>query len=201
MATMTCVSSHLRASPRRWLRPRWAWALSVILGATVLVGPSSSAASAPDSFDRYGIAFEHPSGWSVTTRPLSNGLNPIYRFAVSSVPVRRTSADQGPCLPGIARQLPPDAVLAYLREGLGRHRVQALPQMSKRPRSFRLPTQSDGSLCGFTRGLWLPFKAKRRAFYLGVYVGPQATVSTRRALKRLLNGMRIDPREVAGTRF
>lgn len=170
---------------------------ALIVGAAVRVASASSRANGFERFNRYGIAFKYPSGWFVTTRPLSNGFKPDYRFAVSTVAVRRTRADVGPCTPGIARQLPPEAVLAYLREedpGLGRRR--SLRRMPERPRSFRLPTPTDDSLCGFQRGsgVWFPFKDGGRAFYLGIYVGPQAALPTRRALKRLLDGMRIDPR-------
>jgi hypothetical protein len=169
-----------------------AWGVSLIVVATVLVGVSSSAASERKRFDRYGIAFEYPSGWSATTRPLSNGTNPVYRFAVSSVPVRRTREDVGPCLPGIARQIPADAVLAYLREAVGSDRARSLPRMPRRPRSFRLPARADSYLCGFERGTgWIPFKQAGRAFYLGLYVGARASAPTRRALARLLDGMRI----------
>jgi hypothetical protein len=146
-------------------------------------------------FHRYGIAFEYPGSWSVTTRPITSAENPVYRFTVSSVPVRRTRADRGPCAPGIAKQLPPDGVLAYLREQLGRCYVAtSLPQMALRPRSFPLPSASSAfSVCGFGRtGIWFPFKAKGRAFYLAVYVGPKATAATRRALYRMLDGMRFD---------
>lgn len=145
-------------------------------------------------FDRYGIRFHYPESWFATTQPLSNGTNPAYRFAVSTVPVRRTRADEGPCLPGVANQLPAAAVLAFLREALGYDRTRSLPRMPRRPRSFRLPNRSDSSLCGFKRGsLWLPFKDRGRAFYLGIYVGPETTAATRRALQRLLDGMRLDP--------
>jgi hypothetical protein len=69
-------------------------------------------------FDRNGIAFEYPRAWSVTSAPLSNAVDPKYLFTVSSGPVRRTAKDYGPCLPGVAKQLPADAVLAYLREAI-----------------------------------------------------------------------------------
>jgi hypothetical protein len=174
-------------------------AISLTLGVGVLaaglVASPSSTGSELARFGRYGIAFEYPSRWFVTTRPLSNAGNPAYRFAVSSVPVRRTRVDVGPCLPGIARQLPKGAVLAFLREALGSDRTRSLPRMRQRPRSFRLPTRRDASLCGLGFGSrWIPFKESGRAFYLGIYVGPRATAQARRALKRLLDGMRIDPR-------
>lgn len=55
-----------------------------------------------------------------------------------------------------------------------------------------MPTGADDSLCGFgTGGRWIPFEESGRAFYLGVYVGPEATAETRLALRRLLDGMRI----------
>jgi hypothetical protein len=174
-------------------------AISLTLGVGVLaaglVASPSSTGNELARFDRYGIAFEYPNGWFVTSRPLSNAGNPVYRFAVSSVRVRRTRADVGPCLPGIKRQLPKDAVLAYLREALGSDRARSLRRMRKRPPSFRLPTRTEGFLCGLGLGSrWIPFKDSGRAFYLGMYVGPRATAQARRALKRLLDGMRIDPR-------
>jgi hypothetical protein len=146
-------------------------------------------------FHGYGITFEYPESWFVTTRPISHAVNPAYRFTVSTVPVRRTRADSGPCTPGIAKQLPPEGVLAYLREGLGPlDRDRALPRMPTRPRSFPLPDASSTALCGWSRrGLWIPFKTKGRAFYLGVYVGPKATATARHALRRMLDGMRFDP--------
>lgn len=152
-------------------------------------------------FHRYGIAFEYPESWFVTTRPISSAVNPAYRFTVSTVPVRRTRADTGPCTPGIAKQLPPNGVLAYLREVLGPlDRERALPRMPTRPRSFPLPSASSTALCGWSRrGLWIPFRDRGRAFYLGVYVGPKATASTKRALKHLLDRMEIRARRTVLT--
>jgi hypothetical protein len=170
------------------------WALSSFLGLVVVMASPSSAATEFKRFDRSGIAFDYPSGWFVTTRPLSNGVNPVYRFAVSTVRVRRTNQDIGPCLPGIARQLPLGAVLAFLREAVGADRTRSLPRMRPRPRGFRLPTPTDSYLCGFTgRTRWLPFKQAGRAFYLGIYVGPRAPESTKRSLKQLLDHMQIQP--------
>jgi hypothetical protein len=147
-------------------------------------------------FDRNGIRLAYPRTWSLTVEPLSPVGNPVYRFAVSSVPVQQTAADEGPCLPGIARQLPPDAVVAYVREALGADRARSLPRLPSRPASFPLPRGRGGGLCGFERGAgaWLPFKDAGRAFYLGVHVGPQASAASRRALRELLDGMEIRAR-------
>jgi hypothetical protein len=171
------------------------WRPVRVFGVVAVVGvalQSTSAAHDAQPFQRHGITFEYPPSWVVTTRPLSNGVNPAYRFTVSTVPVRRTGSDLGPCLPGIAQQVPPSGALAYLREALGPDRTRSLPRMSPRPESFSLPTSADRSLCGFGRGgSWTPFKDSGRAFYLGTYVGPRASPSTRRALERVLDGMRI----------
>lgn len=146
---------------------------------------------------RYGITFDYPAPWSVTTQPISAAAEPDYRFTVSTVPVHRTPADRGPCTPGVAKQLPPDGVLAYLREVLqARNRAISLRQVAPRPRRFPRPTASSAfSVCGFGRtGVWFPFKDRGRVFYLAVYIGPKATTATRRALYRMLDGMRFDSR-------
>jgi hypothetical protein len=113
---------------------------------------ASGAAMTFERFDREGIAFEYSSSWFVTARPLSRAGNPVYRFAVSTVPIHRTPRDIGPCLPGIARQLTADAVFAYVREAIGSDRARSLPRIPPRPHGFRLPVQADSYLCGFKAG-------------------------------------------------
>lgn len=64
--------------------------------------------------------------------------------------------------------------------------------MPNRPRPFRLPRPTDSYLCGFRGSTsWVAFKEGGRAFYLGIYVGPQASAETRKALQQLLDGMTI----------
>lgn len=174
------------------VRRRGLLALAFALAAIV----STSASGAPaERFDRNGIVFQYPDSWFVTTKPLSNGVNPTYRFTASTHPVRRTPRDSGPCLPGIGEQLPRTAVLAYLREAVGADRRFSLPRMTTRPKHFRLPTRSDTSLCGFgPGGRWVPFKSGGRAFYLGIYVGPRASAANVRAVSRIIDGMTIEPR-------
>ncbi len=146
-------------------------------------------------FDRFGIRFKYAASWFVTTRPISAAADPDFRFTVSTVRVRRTRADRGPCTPGIGKQLPPGGALAYLREVLKpRRRAIELRRVPARPWRFPRPTTS-GALCGFepgSKGVWFPFKAKGRVFYLAVSVGPEVTAATQRALYRMLDGMRFD---------
>ncbi|MGH3136788.1 MAG: hypothetical protein ACRDPV_09890 [Gaiellaceae bacterium] len=156
--------------------------------------PASTATLELDRYDVNGIAFTYPDRWFVTTRPLSNGVNPKYRFTLSTVSVRRTARDLGPCLPGIAKLVPKTGVLAYLREALGADRARSISRMQPRPGRFRLPTRADTALCGFGHGgRWIPFREAGRAFYLGLYVGPRAAPSTRRMLERSLRSMEIEP--------
>ena len=158
-------------------------------------GRPSTGATSLRRFDQSGIAFQYPRAWFVTTRPLSNGINPKYRFAVSSVPVQRTAEDLGPCLSGVAKQLPDDGVLVYLREALGADRRASLPRMQPRPQDFRLPNRTDNSLpCFGQGGRWVPFRERGRAFYLGFYIGPKASPENARALGRLVNDIRIASR-------
>ena len=169
--------------------------VAALLAILVVAQSSQGAGAETRRFDRHGIAFVFPSRWFVTTEPLSNGVNPVYRFTVGSVEVHRTRLDDGPCLPGVAAQLPPTAVLVYLREALGADRRRSLPRLRTRAASFPLPERGDTGLCGFGRGgRWIPFKASGRAFYLGIYVGPRASASSRSALRRLLAGIVIEPR-------
>jgi hypothetical protein len=158
--------------------------------------PLAGPLQATRRFGADGIALDFPRSWFVTTEPLSPSPNPAYRFAVSSVPIRRTPADEGPCLPGIAHQLPPDGVLVYLREALGADRRRSLSRMPDRPASFPLPPTSGGGLCGFDQGggYWYPFRDRGRAFYLGVHIGPKASRGSRRAVSELLDGMEIRAR-------
>ena len=156
------------------------------------IASASTHADGEKRFSQSGITFDYPSSWFVSKAPLSNATNPRYRFAVGTHRVRRTSRDLGPCLPGVASQLPPTAVLAFLREALGADRRASLPRMEPRPAHFRLPTHSDSALCGFGPGArWIPFKTNGRALYLALYTGPRAAPSSRRALVRLLDDMRI----------
>lgn len=192
MMDIRARAALLRGRPG--VRPN-GWALNLAVGLAVLLGSPSNAGTELERFERAGITFKYPSRWFVTTQPLSRAaVNPVYRFVVSTVKVRPTTEDRGPCLPGIARQLPRDAILAFLREATGADRARSLPRMLPRPRSFRLPTQADSYLCGFRSGTrWVPFKQAGRTFYLGIYVGPSAPTSTERALRRLLDGMQIRP--------
>lgn len=170
------------------------WTTSALLALAIVAGPAG-ATSELERFDRLGISFEYPSSWFVTTERLSNGWDPDYRFAASTVPVKRTRDDEGPCLPGIGRQLLRNGALVFLREYRGASRRRALPRLGPLPRRLRLT--HDGVMCGLRRpalGAWVGFREAGRAFVLGVHLGPRATKATERELRRLVASLNIRPR-------
>jgi hypothetical protein len=156
---------------------------------------AASASAAPlERFDRLGISFEYPSTWFVTTDRLSNGWDPDYRFVASTMPVKRTRDDKGPCLPGIGRQLRRSGALVLLREARSpsRRHLARLPALPR-----RLQLRSDGIMCGLWRpavGAWVPFRDGNRAFVLGVHLGSRAAKGTERELRRLVASLEIRPR-------
>src|SRR5437763_2323946 len=82
--------------------------------ASLQAASASIGAAGTSRFSSGGISFAYPSSWHVTTRPLSNGVEPIYRFAVANFKFHRTRRDVGPCLEGIARQRTAGGVLAFM---------------------------------------------------------------------------------------
>jgi hypothetical protein len=164
---------------------------TIAAAVAALVLSAATAASAGDErhFERKGIGFDYPASWYVTTRPLSNGVQPIYRFALANFRVHRTPRDLGPCLEGIARQRRPDRVLAFMREATGTD--AKLDRFPRRPRSFPLPRRDDQVACLGPGTSGLLFRDSGRAFYLWISVGPNASAADKRALRQSLDGMTI----------
>jgi hypothetical protein len=161
-----------------------------LLAVTVIALVFASAAAARD-FDRHGISFSYPADWHLTTKPLSNVTSPTYRFAVATFVPRRTPADKGPCLAGIARQRGAKGAYAYLLEDttLPRRYLHRFPP--RRPGLFHLPARGQQSVCDGRWSRWIPFRQAGRAFYLGVSVGPKASPETRAELRRILADLEI----------
>jgi len=148
-----------------------------------------ASAGATNRFSRRGISFVYPASWYVTTMPLSNGLEPVYRFAVGNFRFHRTSRDLGPCLEGIARQRPTGGVLAFMREALGAdaRRTRAGP----RPKTFPLPAATDQTACLGAGSSQVVFRQAGRIFYLWISIAPKAPRSARDQLQALLSSIRI----------
>jgi hypothetical protein len=145
-------------------------------------------------FHRDGISFTYASDWFVTTKSLSNGADPDYRFAVASWRVHRTTRDQGPCLAGIASQRPPTGALVFVREYVGASRKRALPRLQPKPRHFRLPTRRDRDGCLGSGTTTHSFRQADRALILWISIGPKVSKETRTALRIVLSSLQIRPR-------
>jgi hypothetical protein len=169
-------------------------ALVVILCLLLASIAHATPAGGIKQFERGGISFTYASDWFVTTRPLSNGADPDYRFAVASWPVHRTSRDQGPCLAGIGEQRPTSGALVFVREYVGASRKRALPRLQPKPRRLRLPTRRDRGGCLGSGTTTHSFRKADRAFILWISVGSKATDETRTALRIVLSSLRIRPR-------
>jgi len=154
---------------------------------------SAPAATRLERFDQLGISFKYPSNWFVTTERLSNGWDPDYRFAASTVPVKRTRDDIGPCLRGIDRQLPRNAALVFLREARSIDR-RAMRRLGPLPRLRLSPDAVMPCMHRPSLGAWVHFREAGRAFVLGVHVGPRAPEATVRELRRLVASLDIRPR-------
>lgn len=162
----------------------------LILSLAAMLTFGALASAAPLSrFKSAGISFAYPDDWHVTTKPLSNGRQPVYRFALSSFPVHRTAQDIGPCLAGIAKQRRPGGVLAFAREARGADKARG--RFPPRPARFPLPTRNDNAGCLGDGSISLAFRDSGRTFYLWIAVGPDASPATRRALRRTLDHMAI----------
>jgi hypothetical protein len=140
-------------------------------------------------FSSRGITFLYPSSWYVTTKPLSNGVEPVYRFAVGNFRFHRTARDIGPCLEGIAKQRAARGVLAFMREAIGTdaRRTRAGP----RPKTFRLPSATEQTACLGSGSNQVVFREAGRTFYLWISIAPKAARAARGQLKALLNSMTI----------
>lgn len=140
-------------------------------------------------FSSRGITFTYPGSWYVTTQPLSNGVEPVYRFAVGNFRVHRTSRDLGPCLQGIAKQRPATGVLAFMREAVGADARGA--RVGLRPRTFRLPAPTEQAACLGPGSTQFAFKQSGRVFYVWLSVAPKAPRAARTEIQTLLDSMKI----------
>ena len=165
--------------------------LTLILTLLVLLSGEGAAIGSLRTFSSHDISFAYPAGWHVSTKPLSNAGEPVYRFAVGNFRFHRTPRDIGPCLAGIAKQRPRNGVLAFMREALGGDRRRSLPRTPPRPKEISLPRRSDQAWCLGHGTAEIVFHEAGRVFYLALSVGPKASRTDKGRLRALLNAMRI----------
>lgn len=137
------------------------------------------------------ISIHYPANWHVTTRRLDDVVDPRTLFSVSTykLPAGRDSCDGT-----YGRGRPADGAFVLVKEVLdGASLRRSLPRLPARPRRFRLPTRRTPGRAGCLRppSLVYQFRVAKRAFYVWLSVGPDASHATRAAMGALLDGMRI----------
>jgi hypothetical protein len=135
------------------------------------------------------ISFRYPANWHVTTHRLDNVLDPRTVFAVSTYRLPADGLDD--CDGTRARGRPFDGAFVLVKELLdGASLRRSLPRLSARPSRFRLPTHGSAG-CLAPPSVAYQFRVGKRAFYVWISVGPQASAQTRTAVARLLDRMWI----------
>jgi hypothetical protein len=135
------------------------------------------------------IVFRYPANWHVTRHRLDNVVDPRTLFAVSTYKLPRRGLDS--CDGTHARGRPADGAFVLVKEILdGASLRRSLPRLPTRPRRFPLPTHGQAG-CLAPPSAAYQFRVGKRAFYVWLSVGRRTSASTRAALTRLLDRMRI----------
>jgi hypothetical protein len=150
---------------------------------------AGSANAGLPGFERHGIEVRYPDSWHLSPRPMSNLLNPTFRFTVATFVPERHRGDEGPCLAGLARQRGAKGAYVYLLEDLDAERY--LRRFPPRTARFRLPVAGEVASCDGRWSRWIPFRTSGRGFYLGVSIGPEASARTRTQLRHVLASLTI----------
>jgi hypothetical protein len=175
--------------------------VSVILATvTVAVAAGAFAISDGRSVDPSGrlnglrlpdakITVSYPFNWYVTTRRLDYVVDPHTLVAVASYVIpSRAGAN---CDGTDGRGRPADGAFILLKEVLDRTSLRrSLPRLPTRPIRFKVPSGSRAG-CLPPYSAVYQFRVASRAFYAYVSVGPRSTKSTRAAVARVLDTMKI----------
>jgi hypothetical protein len=152
-------------------------------------------AGATTPFDRDGIAFRLPTGWSLTLGQINGVLDPVTVFTASTFSVRPGGASAGICSKRLQRSWRANGgylQLAEERDGASRKRM--LRRVPRRPRHFVLAATGWGGLCTPPDSGELTFRQHGRAFYVFYGFGRKAPQRIRAQAERLLDRMQISRR-------
>ncbi|HJQ75338.1 MAG TPA: hypothetical protein VJ814_10640 [Gaiellaceae bacterium] len=152
--------------------------------------------SATTRFDRDGIAFRVPSGWSLTLDRINAVRDPVTVFTASTFPLRAGSVSSGGiCSVRLQRSWRADGGYVQLTEERdGASVARMLRRVPPRPRHFVLDAKGAGGLCTPPDSGELPFKSHGRAFYVFYGFGRRASRRIRAQASALLDGMQISQR-------
>ena len=154
--------------------------VGALLGSVLVVAGCGS--SGPHLFRTHGIALRAPSGWHISTRPLTNVTDPVQRFVLSSESLPENANSSDGYVP------PSHAVLAQLVEEVPPDYSNPWP---KRPARFKLPHLNGMETFAGKRWGELFFRDHGRHFYIFVWVGRRATGQRVGLLVRALDGLQV----------
>jgi hypothetical protein len=167
----------------------------VALAAGVASALLVSGAGATTRFDRDGIAFRVPRGWSLTLGRINGVLDPVTLFTASTFPVRPGGVSGGICSKRLQRSWRVNGGYLQLteeRDGASRKRMLRL--VPRRPRHFVLAATGWGGLCAPPDSGELTFRQHGRAFYVFYGFGRRAPHRIRAQAEQLLDRMQISRR-------
>jgi hypothetical protein len=169
----------------------------VAIGAGLALGaaPASAVHGAgvgTPRFDRDGIAFRVPEGWSLTLGRLNGVVDPVTVFTVSTFRVRPGGTSTGICSTRLRRSWRANGAYLQLteeRDGASLRRM--LRRVPRRPRHFVLAARGWGGLCTPPDSGELTFREHGRAFYVFYGLGRKAPRRVRAQAAALLDRIRI----------
>jgi hypothetical protein len=149
-------------------------------------------AAATTRFDRDGISFRVPRGWSLTLGRINGVVDPVTVFTVSTFRFRPGGSASGICAPRLRRSWHAKGGYVQLteeRDGASLRRM--LRRVPRRPRHFILAAKGSGGLCTPPNSGELTFRAHGRAFYVFYGFGRHAPQRIRTQAQALLDRMQI----------
>jgi hypothetical protein len=164
---------------------------------SVVLMTVAGGASAATRYERDGIDFRVPSGWSLTPRRINGVIDPVTVFTVSTFRFRAGggSKSSGVCSIRLRRAWRADAAYLQLTEERdGASLARMLRRAPPRPRHFLLGGKGWGGLCTPPNSGELTFRAHGRAFYVFYGFGRNAPQRLRAQAEASLDGMRISRR-------
>ena len=141
-----------------------------------------------------GISLSYPRGWHQYPRSLTRVAEPTQKLVITSFAVRQGRPDEG-CRPKtVIEHMPADGAFIYIfeyRQYAGRTRQ--LARFPRRPKHIQLRERTRVEYECFGLSYGVPFRDRGRAFQAHVYLGSQATATTRARVLRTLDSLRVEP--------
>jgi hypothetical protein len=153
------------------------------------------AAGATARFERDGVSFRVPKGWSLTLGRINGVVDPVTVFTLTTFRLRPGGASSGICSARLRRSWRSDGGYLQLteeRDGASLRRM--LRRVPRRPHRFVLSARGWGGLCTPPDSGELTFREHGRAFYVFYGFGRRPRQHIRAQAAAVLERMRISRR-------